>query len=454
MNMVNSIGRTALCVLVAGLAACGGGGGIPGLGGLAGEAETVTLVVAFSYPDSTPSDVRAPIRVQPSITGLQGHAAVCTLTGGALPPGVTLDASSCVLSGSPTAAGRYVAYVTLTSPDVKGGVSAAGAFNIIDPTPTLVKAAGVGPSGPLSTDVSMRYAQASPPHALVDFDPYSYTAKPGDSAVYSISGALPGGVLFDPVHGTVEGTPTGWGVTTVQVGASLVRGGLSYPTLPLTITIGVATSSLRPAYPVVCQAAVATQVRCAPAFDFDDVVTGLTFSYAASGLPAGVTIDPSSGVISGILTTVGDVIASVAVRGTYPDGSFQDANPARVLLQSYRPRLDYEPSPANSGLVAGPGSNGLGAATAQLVPGAAFSINLTGIGGGIPGDAYTLSLEPLDANTPLPSWVSFDPTTGQIFGVAPSPTNTISGQWIVRLTTLRSGTSYVSNLPWLVVLIP
>src|SRR5450432_1273824 len=98
------LAHATLAALIAGLSACGGGG--PG-----GETQTVTLVVAFSYPDSQ-SDVRTSVQLQPSITGLQGHSPVCTLTGGTLPPGVSLDSATCLLSGTPTTTGRYQATVT------------------------------------------------------------------------------------------------------------------------------------------------------------------------------------------------------------------------------------------------------------------------------------------------------------------------------------------------------
>ncbi|CAN0469428.1 unnamed protein product, partial [Phaeothamnion confervicola] len=212
--------RVVVCCVAVWLSACGGGGGD-------GSTQTETLYVSFGYPDARPN-LRAPMRSTPEIAGLKGHAPRCTLTGGTLPAGVTLDPSSCVVSGTPTTAGTFVYYVRLTASGVEGSVDSEGLIIVSDPTPTMVLGEGLQPSGPYYPPFGLEYAQALAERPLVLLD-YTYTPQAGDVVSFAVTGgALPSGISLDTATGKIRGTPTGYGISDVSVRATLVRGGVTY----------------------------------------------------------------------------------------------------------------------------------------------------------------------------------------------------------------------------------
>jgi hypothetical protein len=338
--------------------------------------------------------------------------------------------------------------VTLTSAGVHGSVAAASQFTIVDPAPMLEKAAGLGVA-----DLSLQYGAASPRSTLVQIVNGSYAARSGDAVVYAIAGGtLPGGIVFEPASGSVSGTPTGFGNYTVQVGATLTRNGVAYAIAPVPIGFVVTARSLQIFYTSVCIFPVNTRVTCTPTATDPSALVGVTLDYAAADLLPGLSIDPATGTLSGVVSSVGSFFVAVDIRGVYPDGSVQTAH-VSATLQAGGIFPFYDPSLGNFGLASGPGINptGLGGWTARLVPGAAFGIDASGFNVVVPGDVHSFTLQATDATTSLPPWLGIA-ATGRLFGIAPS--GPAPALWTVRVSTWRNGIVYVSDVPWIATFIP
>ena len=122
---------------------------------------------------------------------------------------------------------------------------------------------------------------------------------------------LPPGLAIDGATGLITGTPTTTGIYTVVLTLTNSTGS---STALLTITIGALPD------PVILSALTAYGTLNVP-FSYTTIATNNTTSYSASGLPAGLSINSSTGVISGTPTSVTTSPASVSVTATNTTGS-------------------------------------------------------------------------------------------------------------------------------------
>lgn len=118
---------------------------------------------------------------------------------------------------------------------------------------------------------------------------------------------LPPGLTLS-ASGLIQGTPTQQGVTNVTISATNAIG---TGNATLTLTIGART----PTPPVITSLLSATGVLNVP-FNYQITATNSPSSYAATGLPAGINVNPSTGAISGIPTASGTFNASISATNT------------------------------------------------------------------------------------------------------------------------------------------
>lgn len=124
----------ALMMLVAAalLASCGGGGG----GLIGGGCVDDDVSVLFLYGYGLQGTVGVEMRVEPNITGVPSQCRSdmrFSVDSGSLPPGISLNERSGVISGVPTQGGRYPFTIRLTLKGFDGGVNADIASVIRDP---------------------------------------------------------------------------------------------------------------------------------------------------------------------------------------------------------------------------------------------------------------------------------------------------------------------------------
>ena len=147
------------------------------------------------------------------------------------------------------------------------------------------------------------------PRSVVVNTPYSLQLQATDSAsaalTYSATG-LPTGLVISPSTGLISGTPTVTGVSSVVARAVDSSGASASTNFTLSVTspapVVVVTNPGSQSYAL--GQAASLQIHATDS-------SGATLTYAASNLPAGLSLDATSGLLSGTPTAVGSFSVSV-----------------------------------------------------------------------------------------------------------------------------------------------
>jgi len=209
-----------------------------------------------------------------------------SISAGAAPTGLTLNASTGSLTGTPTAAGTF--NFTLQVAD-SAAHTATKAFTI-----SMAAALTITPTTLPSATVGIPYSQR-------------LTAGTG-TFTWSSTGTLPGGITLNPNTGALSGTPTATGTFTFTVS---VTGGGQTATQSFTITVTAAlTITTAPTLP---NGTVGTAYNQTLALAGG---TGMfTWSVSTGTLPAGITLNASAGSLSGSPSAPGTFTFTVSVTG-------------------------------------------------------------------------------------------------------------------------------------------
>ena len=221
---------------------------------------------------------------------------------GALPAGLSLNITTGVLSGTPTAAGPATFTIAATngaSPDAV--------------TPSITITVGQAQVAPVFT-------ASTPPAAATVGAPYSYTfAATGNPApTFRVnSGALPAGLSLNTTTGVLSGTPTAAGPATFTIAAT---NGVSPDAVTPSITITVSQAQVAPVFTASTPPATAT---VGAPYSYTFAATGNpapTFRVNSGALPAGLSLNTTSGVLSGTPTAAGSATFTIAAtNGVSPD---------------------------------------------------------------------------------------------------------------------------------------
>ncbi len=207
--------------------------------------------------------------------------ATWSITTGALPTGLTLNAASGLISGTPTASGTF--NFTVQVKDTQGYTATANLSIIVDPALGVTTTTASLPTGVVNKPYPSTQLTA-----VGGVSPYTWTIT---------AGSLPTGFGALPMTGLISGTPTATGAFpfTIQVKDSL--GNTS--TASLTITINASLQITTSGQLAAAQAGVSYSAALA--------ATGgvLPYTWApstGSTLPPGLSLNPSTGAITGTPT--------------------------------------------------------------------------------------------------------------------------------------------------------
>ena len=206
-----------------------------------------------------------------------------------LPSGLTINTATGVISGTATA--TSTTSVTISATNSSGTTTRTLTLNIALPPPPVM-------GGPDSA--SGLIGNAFSYQIIASNSPNSYGAMD-----------LPPGLSVNVETGLIGGTPSEGGVFSATISATNASGTASKP---LSITIAM------PSAPVINNASTANAV-VGDAFNLQISATNSPNSYGATGLPANLSVNSATGLISGTATTAGSYNVTLSASNSGGTGT-------------------------------------------------------------------------------------------------------------------------------------
>lgn len=228
------------------------------------------------------------------------------VTTGSLPAGLALNAATGAITGIPTTAGTTTFTVTATDSTLPTAQTAAKQFSIT-----------VNPVLSITTTTLAAGSQGSAYSATVQATggttPYTWSIT---------SGALPAGLTLNASTGQISGTPTTAGTSNFTIQAADASTPQQTATAALSITVNGAT--------LVISSTTLPNGTVSTAYNTQLNLSGgtppFTWSLLSGTLPAGLTLNTSTGAISGTPTATGTSSFTVkVVDSSVPQQSAQKA---------------------------------------------------------------------------------------------------------------------------------
>ena len=287
--------------------------------------DTITYAVLAPAPKGVypvlTTTLDTPVTVAPLDSG--GPIASASLTDGALPPGMALNASTGLVSGQPSGkAGVFTAQITLC--------------NATGQCATAPLTLTVNPAG--ATPLTANYAAANDVSGTAGEDlmalAYNLPAVTGGAPITSAAltdGTLPRGVSLDPSTGALLGTPPAAGAFPVLI--TLGNGPSGLLTLFRILTVDAQGGQPLGATYEDAAGLVGTPLTVTPSGEAS-AVTGA--SLTAGSLPWGIALDPATGNLTGTPLATGTYTAYITLESA--TGS-RLTRPITLTINSGSPQL-------------------------------------------------------------------------------------------------------------------
>ena len=300
-----------------------------------------------------------------------------SLTSGSLPAGLSLSASSGMITGTPSASGISGLTVTVTDSSSPAKTASASLLITVSAAPLSVTTTSL-PPGLVGTSYSATLAAAG------GITPYTWAL---------ISGSLPAGLSLSASSGMITGTPSASGISGLTVLVTDSSSPAETASASLLITVSIPFSVTTTSLP---SGTVGNSYSATLAATHG--TTPYSWTVTSGSLPAGLSLSASSGAITGTPSASGT--SSFTVQAT------DSSSPAKTASAS----LSITVSP----------------------PG--FSVTTTSLPSGTVGSSYSATLAATDGTTPytwaltsglLPAGLSLSASSGTITGT-PSASGTSS----------------------------
>ena len=217
-----------------------------------------------------------------------------------LPSGLSINSSG-QITGTPTAAGEFTAFIS----PLGTGFTSPGSLNNVDYESVVFRVAFGAPIITAGKTLSGAVGTA-----------FSHTPALTDSANRPVTSwaatGLPSWATLNASTGQITGTPTTLASTTITLTATGPGGEDSE-----TVTISIAAGTPMFAYPLLTSLQTGEQTSISPSIT--DAANRPITSFAAASLPAGLAINTSTGEITGAPTAAGSSTATITATG--PGGS-------------------------------------------------------------------------------------------------------------------------------------